>query len=110
LTTFGGGSDSWLTVDDAPTRLGEVQVDEAVAIIDGRTPVALPVVYVSALSTHLPYIDPIELAEWLAGMAHVVVEPSRHFSFALARHVARRNPYGGAIGVFWPRALERHSR
>ncbi len=110
LTMFGGSSDSWLTVDDAPTYLGEAQIDEAVAIIDGRTPVTLPVVYVSALSSHRPFIDPIELAKWLAGMAHVVVEPSRHFSFALARNVARRNPYGGAVGVFWPRALERHSR
>jgi hypothetical protein len=110
LTMLGGGSDSWLTVDDEPTFLGEAQVDEAAAIIQGRTPVALPVVYVSALSNHRPYIDPTELAEWLAGMAHVVVEPSRHFSFALARNVARKNPYGGAIAVFWPRAVERQSR
>lgn len=110
LTTFGGGTDSWLTVDDEPTELSEAQVNEAAAIIEGTTRIALPVVYISAQGSHRPFVDPDQLAEWLSGMAHVVVEPSRHFSFALARNVARKNPYGGAIAVFWPRNVERQTR
>lgn len=110
LTTLGGGADSWLKVDDEPTYLSESQVDEAASVIEGTTTLMLPVVYVSATATHRPYINPAELAEWLAGMAHVMVEPSRHFSFALARNTNRNNPYGGAIAVLWPRAAQRQSR
>ena len=110
LETFGGGADSWLTVDDAPTEISEAQVNEAAAIIEGTTRISLPVVYVSAHSSHRPLVDPDSLSEWLSGMAHVVVEPSRHFSFALARNVARKNPYGGAIAVFWPTNVEHQTR
>lgn len=110
LSAIGGGADSWLTVDDEPTLLSEDQVDDAAAVIEGTTSVKLPVVYVSALSNHRPLVDPQQLAEWLAGMAHVVVEPSRHFSFAVARSAHRQNPYAGAIAVLWPRAAERQSR
>ena len=42
------------------------------------------------------------LARKLAGMAHVVVEPSRGFSFQLMGKSLRKNPYAGAIGVFLP--------
>lgn len=110
LGAFGGGPDSWLTVDDEPVVLAEAAVEDAAAVIKGTTEVRLPVVYVSALPNHRPYVDPQELAEWLAGMAHVVVEPSRHFSFAVARHVNRQNPYAGAVAILWPRAAERQSR
>lgn len=110
MERVGGGADSWLTVDDTPTFLAEDQVDDAAAIVHGTTAVRLPVVYVTAGSGHRPFVDARELARWLSGMAHVVVEPSRHFSFVLARNVARTNPYGGAVGVFWPRASEPCSR
>lgn len=110
LQQFNGGADAWLDVRDQPTLLEEAQVDNAAAIIRGTTPVKLPIVYVSSGYGHRPMIDAVELSEWLAGMAHVVVEPSRHFSFALARSVEKRNPYGGAVAVLWPRALERLTR
>ncbi|MGV3708628.1 MAG: hypothetical protein ACO1Q7_07285 [Gemmatimonas sp.] len=110
LQQFGGGVDSWLEVQDRPTKLREVQVDDAAAIVRGSTPVCLPIVYVTAGSSHLPQVDADELARWLGGVAHVVVEPSRHFSLALARNVNRANPYGGAVAVFWPRSADRHIR
>ncbi len=103
---FGGGADSWLTVTDEPTLLVETQVDDAAALMHGTTAVRLPVVYVSAGPGHQPVIDVRQIARWLSGMAHVVVEPSRHFAFALAGRVERNNPYGGAVSVFWPRAIE----
>lgn len=106
LERFGGGADSWLPVADEPTLLGEGQVEDAAAIIHGTTMVRLPIVYASAGRNHKPYINVVEISRWLSGMAHIVVEPSRHFAFALARHVNRGNPYGGAASVFWPRAVE----
>lgn len=109
LTTVGGGTDSWMMVDDEPTFLAEAQVDEAVSLLDGGA-LKLPVVYVSALQNHRPFLNPGKLGEWLAGMAHVVVEPSRHFSFALARNSHWRNPYAGAVEVIWPRGIARAVR
>lgn len=110
LETLGGGADSWLTVDDEPTYLNESQVGDAAAVIEATTSVALPIVYVSAGADHRPFVNPRRLAQWLAGMAHVIVEPSRHFSFALARNTNRRNPYAGAVAILWPRGAERQSR
>jgi hypothetical protein len=47
-------------------------------------------------------LDTIKLARRLSGMAHVLVEPSRKFSFELRRRVDDRNAYGGAIAIYWP--------
>ena len=41
-------------------------------------------------------------ARWFAGMAHVVVEPNREFSFRLMHEVSHNNAYGGAVGIYWP--------
>jgi hypothetical protein len=38
----------------------------------------------------------------LGGLAHVFVEPSRRFSVQLGRRVGAINPWGGAVGLFWP--------
>jgi hypothetical protein len=40
-------------------------------------------------------------------MAHVVVEPSRAFSFSLRTKVDDLNAYGGAIGIYWPDGIDR---
>ena len=43
-------------------------------------------------------------------MAHVVIEPSRRFSFILANRVGRINPYEGAVSICWPRGGGRATR
>src|SRR5690606_36029137 len=48
-----------------------------------------------------------KLSIWASGMAHVVTEPSRRFSFILADRVARTNPYEGAVAILWPRGSGR---
>src|SRR5215468_12024831 len=65
----------------------------------------LPIVYASAAPREREHKYSIRvgtLSRALAGMAHVIVEPSRHFSFALSRHVAGLNAFGGAVSVYWP--------
>ncbi len=104
LKDLGGGDDSWLVVQDQPHRLAEADVDDAASLVNGTSLVRLPVVYVSAGRGWQPFVDADELAAWLGGMAHVVVEPSRYFSFALARNTRRANAYGGAVSIYWPRA------
>jgi hypothetical protein len=102
IKELGGGEDSGLPVQDRAHQLAEADVADAVRIIDGSGQFKLPIVYVSATRTGTPAVNADELATWLSGTAHVVVEPSRHFSFALARQVSNANPYFGGIGVFWP--------
>lgn len=104
LEDLGGGDDSGLVVQDLPHRLAEPAVEDAARLVKGTSGVRLPVVYVSAGRFRQPFVDVDELARWLGGMAHVVVEPSRYFSFALARSAGRMNAYGGAVSIYWPSA------
>lgn len=107
---LGGGRDGGLRVSDEPIFLEEDEVDRAANYMLGETTNSLPVVYVSAGWDGSPSIDPEELARWLSGLAHVMVEPSRSFSIALASKVSRANAYGGAVGIYWPRAVAPHVR
>src|SRR5690606_26011686 len=70
----------------------------------------LPLVYVSVRRSRQPFVDVDDLARRLAGMAHVIVEPSRQFSFALARNTRHTNAYDGAVGIYWPSGMARQSR
>ena len=85
LEDLGGGNDGGLMVQDSPHHLTEIDVDDAARLVLGRTGVRLPIVYVSVGRSRHPFVNVQTLAPWLGGMAHVVVEPSRYFSFALAR-------------------------
>lgn len=99
---IGGGVDGDLTVSDTPVRLQEQDLSLAADIICANANYAMPVVYVSADQHNKPFVDADQIAKWLSGMAHVVVEPSRSFSFKLMHHVYGENAYGGAVGIYWP--------
>jgi hypothetical protein len=102
IQQYGGGNDGNFPITDKPIYLNEADVDQAISIINGESGNQLPVIYASANWDHTPEIDAVKLAQWTSGLAHVVVEPSRYFSFALANHVSRNNVYGGAVGIYWP--------
>ena len=110
LDELGGDLDGNLLVSQEPIFLGEGDVDLAARILRGETDNFLPVVYASSTWQNQTAIDAAKLAQWAAGMAHVVVEPSRHFSFALAQAVDESNPYEGALSVCWPRGAGRQTR
>ena len=100
----GGGTDGQFTVSDTAHTLSEAQVDEAALLLTGRSGARLPIVYVTSPHRGMPALDTETLSASLAGLALVVVEPSKYFSFALARRMDGDNPYGGAIGIVWPHA------
>lgn len=110
LRELGGGQDGPFDVQDKAHRLEEADVDIASRLVLGELNVRLPIVYLASTPAGKTAVDPDDLARWLSGSAHVLVEPSRHFSFALARNVQRRNPYLGAIGVYWPGLGGSHRR
>ena len=102
LTRLGGGADGEIKVQAIPLRLTNSDIPLAARCVSGRAGCRLPLVYVSARfqGGHLVNVD--SLAEALAGMAHVLVEPNRPFSLRLMSEVSSQNVYGGAIGVYWP--------
>ncbi|MCS4505890.1 hypothetical protein NYO91_17555 [Arhodomonas aquaeolei] len=102
IEKLGGGLDGGLSVDEVPYYLSEDEIDLAAAAITGHLGNRLPVVYVSLGPDNKLHLNVRTLAKWLSGMAHVLVEPSRDFSFRLMHKVDRSNAYGGAIGLYWP--------
>jgi hypothetical protein len=96
LEDLGGGEDGPFVVQDQPIKLRENDLATAVSVINGETQNQLPVVYVSVAIGDHPYVNVYQLAEWLSGTAHVVVEPNRSFSYHLRNKVDGRNAFGGA--------------
>ena len=102
MREIGGGKDGQLLVSDKPIYLSEEQVDVAADLINSNSGSLMPIVYVSADDDNESHVNPIQLAQWLSGMAHVIVEPSRDFSFELMPNVSGENAYGGAVAIYWP--------
>lgn len=99
-----GGIDGGFQLSDNPILLREADVDIAESIVNGTLGNHLPIIYVSATWDGLPVIVADRLAKWASGMAHVVIEPTRTFSLALAERVRNQNTYGGAVSIYWPNA------
>lgn len=100
LDSLGGGWDGGIQVSKAPRRLAPDEVDLAADLISGEAGCYLPVVYVSANFDGSYWVDTKALARELCGMAHVVVEPDRHFSSRL--RLEAEPAYGAAVGIYWP--------
>ncbi|MBB3639265.1 hypothetical protein [Variovorax atrisoli] len=109
LSALGGGSDGEIPVGDKPLFLSDGDMHIAAALIKGEAKNRLPIVYLSVDFRGQVAVDPAVLAKFIAGLAHVVVEPSRAFSAALRQLVDGRNVYGGALGVYWPYSSARKS-
>lgn len=98
-TEQGNGS----TLRTSPRLLEETEEALAAqminAVSDGDS--LMPLVYASYGQKRLKD-DPLNvLAKRLCGLATVIVEPSRAFSFAIQNASGGSNVYGGAVGVHW---------
>jgi hypothetical protein len=102
MENFSGGYDGSLPVTDNPIFLAGTDTGLAEKIICADTGSVMPVVYVSRNHAEQLSLEPNQLAKWLSGMAHVVVEPSRKFSSQITRQVYGENVYGGAVAIYWP--------
>lgn len=102
-----GADDGPLTACDAPYWLEPTEADLRLTqdVMCGQGTRDLPVVYVSAKGAGRwdLAVEGIErLAYRLGGVAHVLVEPDRGYSFDLMNRVRRRNAYGGSLGLYVP--------
>ncbi len=102
MNEIGGGMDGKLRVADKPHYLKDKDIGLAADLINSHAGCLMPIVYVSADDDGTTHINPIMLSQWLSGMAHVVVEPNRDFSFGLMGEVSNENAYGGAVAIYWP--------
>ncbi|MGV8805853.1 MAG: hypothetical protein ACWA6Y_12930 [Polaromonas sp.] len=109
LNRLSGGLDGELTASASARILANSEVPLAARCLTGQTGCRLPVVYVSAKFQGGHSVNPTSLADALAGMAHVVVEPNRPFSVRLMQEVKSENIYGGAVGIYWPDGAGRRS-
>jgi hypothetical protein len=107
LTELGGGLDGEIPVTDKPFRLSDGEEEIAAALIIGTAKNTLPIVYISAGSRDGHQVNADEIARFVSGMAHVVVEPSRAFSFKVKSLTEARNVFGGTVGVYWPNSQAR---
>lgn len=97
-----GGRDADLSVTDQPHYLRDGEAEFAARLLSGDGTVLLPVVYVSRESRDVLPVDVEKLAFDLGGVAHVVVEPSRRFSFLVRDAMNGRNPYNGVLALVMP--------
>ena len=107
LEQLGGGSDGDLEATDRPLFLEQADMGLAARAIRGELGNALPIVYVSASDRHTHLVSPAHAAYEWSGLAHVLVEPNRAFSFRLRFEAGGQNAYGGAIGIYWPDGIGR---
>ncbi|WP_152927758.1 hypothetical protein [Komagataeibacter europaeus] len=102
-----GDKDKMLTISDQPFWLTNTpdSLKLAQSIVLGNATEWLPIVYISANNKNswcLSQSDIKSLAYYLGGVAHIVVEPDRSFSFSLRDISNGRNVYDGAIGLSVP--------
>jgi len=107
LDQLGGDVDGSVRVSAEPLRLKESSIALAANLILSDAACHLPVVYVSCGFDGKYAVDVDSLASDVAGMAHVVLEPSRGFSRRLQVQASSQNAYGGSVGIFWPNATGR---
>src|SRR5690606_18506527 len=102
-----GGTDQQFTVTDQPVWLesSDAGLATAKSVTVGEAAKWLPTVYISATGSSSWLLSQREiekLAYDLGGIAHVVVEPDRAFSFDLRDETLARNAYGGTVGLSAP--------
>jgi hypothetical protein len=86
-------------VSDTPFLFPASEAAEIAEAVSGTAGLSHPVVYLSRDDNDELALDPDKLAYDLGGVAHVLVEPSRLFSFKLMDLTDGKNPYGGTVGI-----------
>ena len=102
LDNLGGGKDGPFRVINNRFRPQEKHVESIAKAILGRYNNVLPIVYLSRDKDDNILVNPERLSIRLYGLAHVVIEPSRDFSFKLKDLTNSINAFNGAVGLYWP--------
>ncbi|MEM4246746.1 MAG: hypothetical protein QXR48_04255 [Candidatus Woesearchaeota archaeon] len=109
INGLGGGMDgTMLYTRCEPFVLQEDDLEFVAEIIKNQSENRLPIVYISRSPMEQLFVNPEDVARELAGMAHVLIEPSRKFSYRLKERTDGRNIYNGAVGIHWPNGMREY--
>lgn len=99
--------DENLDITDKPHLLHTEDASWVADIILRKQIYSLPIVYISCEYEGHCVVNPYMLAEKLNGVAHVLYETTRELSFSLKSLTDGKNPYAGAIEIFYPNGKRR---
>ena len=94
--------DNGLEVSFISTNINEGNVKLLAQIINSEIKFSLPVVYVSKTYDNNDPLDVDRLARYLRGVAHVLIQESSDTSSMIRQRCNDKNPYYGAIGIYYP--------
>ena len=97
-----GAEDNGLAINGKPLYIDEMNIQIIENVILKRNKYMMPVVYIASNFFENKFeVDFNELAKDLAGVAHVLVETSRQVAKKLKEVTDGRNPYNGAVQIFY---------
>lgn len=96
-----------INISDRPLFIYEDNVQIVTDLILRKCIYEIPVVYMSCVTDGHCVVNPYTVAKKLKGVAIVLVETSRDVAFLLREQTNGSNPYGGAIGIFYPKDQRR---
>lgn len=97
-----GAEDNNLLISDQEILITRQNLDLAEDIICGRTKYLLPIVYVTkCFKNNDTMLDTKELAQDLAGTAHVIVEENTEITAELKEKTNEENPFNGAVHIYY---------
>lgn len=94
--------DNNLRVLRTPVIINEKNLSILTDVINCKEKYRLPIVYISKTIDDEDPVDVWKLSGRLKGIAHVLVEESNQLNRQLMFLCNRKNPYYGAIGVYYP--------
>ncbi len=94
-------SDGNLPVSDKAIPITEDNISDVVEIMKAKSTHFMPMIYVSKNYDNYA-VNVKQLAIWLSGIAHVVVEKEKKWSFVLKERTNSRNAHNGFIGIYYP--------
>lgn len=96
-----GGMDDDLPVIDKPIFIDEHNISLIAELINGLKKYSMPIIYVTHPFDCEYMLDVNELAKDMAGSAHVLVEKSPDVAYELKSLTQCKNPYNGAVEIFY---------
>lgn len=101
------GIDCGIEITGMPLLIHDEDADWVADMMLRKVSYSMPVVYMSCVSDGHCAVNPYMVAEKLNGVAHVLFETTRSISYCLRDKTDAKNPYAGAIEIFYPKGNRR---
>ena len=96
-----GDKSDFFEVKDSPLICNDSNIHYCAEFMNGNVNSTLPMVYIS-MDYDRYNVDCVKLAQWLSGMAYVVIEADKDVSYKLKELTNSKNAHNGYIGIYYP--------